>query len=559
MTPSSSRETFGPRTGVAVAIYVAVSIPLVFWGLSSYSIVNGDEAVYQEFALRMLDSGNWFRLMSGGEHRIYDTFMNAPIQYWMRGAIVTLIGPSLLAMRIHSAIFGLATVLMLHRLVLHVADRRAAFLAGLIQLTTYQFLYLHGSRTGELETLLCFLFVASAYLFIRAMEDERRSWILHHVCFLTIVNLKIPVVLIPALAELLCFAFSPRARRRLASWVRTGFVMLPFGLLWHIGQAIHLGDSFWAVPGQMKSQAGTTNRFGQQRGVGSNLLRYIPIVAFGTFPYLFALPLALIDVARLSRSGDEEGIVRRDRLMVLVCYAGAVFLFYMLVAKRGAWYPMPAYAFFAAMLGIWLSRLTRRRLGGAELMGIALVVSFVVWLRPAMTDYNPFARSALNIPMRMVWWGSDSVSPLLGVPLLAGVVLAGLHLGRRALRERFPPLLALTLAGFLIGIAGLRDLQPLGYLGYQSPLGKLRAEIDAKQAAGIPLDFPVKAPQGQAWIVRYYFWPDFVLRLGELDPQTRKPLDPNAAYEFYERRQIEEKGLRVPPPRAFQPARPRPG
>ncbi len=182
----------GPPVRVAVLVLVLLSLLFVFYRLGSYSVVNGDEAIYQDIALRMLDTGDWLTLRAGDEHRVYDTFMNAPIQYWARAALASTLGRNLWTMRIFSAGFALASVLMVYRLTLHMAGRRAAFLAGLIQLTTYQFLYLHSARTGELEPVLSFLFVAAAYLFIRAIEDPQRGFALHHLCLVALLNLKLP-------------------------------------------------------------------------------------------------------------------------------------------------------------------------------------------------------------------------------------------------------------------------------------------------------------------------------------------------------------------------------
>jgi 4-amino-4-deoxy-L-arabinose transferase-like glycosyltransferase len=536
-----------PAPRLAVWIYCLISIPLIFMGLDSYSVVNGDEAVYQDMAERMIDSGNWFKLMSGEEHRVYDTFMNAPIQYWVRGAIVTFLGPNLLSMRLHSAVFALGTVLLLYRLVLHVAGRRAAFLAGLIQLTTYQFIFLHGARTGELESGLCLLFVASALLFIRAIEDPRRGFILHHICFLLILNLKIPVVIVPTLAELLCFAALPTARPLVRRWVVTGLAVVPFGLVWHIYQAVHLGDGFWRVASEMQSQASTTNRFGQSRGGWYNITRYLPVVLYGTFPYALFFPIAAFSVLRRSFGSGENR--ERDRLWVLAFYALSVFVFYGLIAKRGAWYVMPAYPFLSAFLGIWLARLGRERIGDATLCAIAIALALSLWLVPEVI--NPFAHTAYNVAMRVGWREIAGVGAAIGAPVLAGLFLyaARLTLARDGLQPA--RILAVGLASLLIGHAGLRCLSSLQFLGTQSALGELRAEIDRAVEAGEELDFPVYAPPGNAWTIRYYFWRDFGLRRGPVDLETGNLLYRQLAYRLYDRRQMAEGKGKMPPPQVL--------
>ena len=88
----------------APAALIALSLPVLFYGLGSYSVVNADEGFYHYVARNMVETGNWLRLEFTGEHRIYDTFMNAPIQYWARGLVIAIFGDSLWTMRILSAV-----------------------------------------------------------------------------------------------------------------------------------------------------------------------------------------------------------------------------------------------------------------------------------------------------------------------------------------------------------------------------------------------------------------------------------------------------------------------
>ncbi len=543
---------FEPRPAVAVAVLCLLSIPLIFIGLDTYSAVNGDEVNYQMMALTMVRTGDWFTLANGSQPRVYDTYMNAPLQYWWRAIIIELFGNSLWAMRIHSALFGLATVLMTYRLVHYIRGRRAAFLAALILLTTFQFLFLHSARTGETETPLLFLFVCAAYLFIRAEEDPNRGWILHHACFAGILNLKIPVVLIPTAAEFVCFALSAPARRQLKSWFWTGVATIPFGLSWHLYQAVSHPDQFVQVFGEMGTHASNVNRLGQSRGGLSNLRRYAPVILFGTFPYVLFYPIAIVSLMGEKWRGifvKREYSVDSARIRTLVVYGLAVFVFYIVVAKRGAWYLMPAYPFLAALLGIWLAGLPARRIGNFALAYLAIAASLLFWLKPEMSTFNPFSRPALSIPMRTEWRSFVGSEAIWGVSILAALLFTGLHFARRRWGTRFASRVAAGIAVVLIGYAGVRDVIALQYIGYESPFAKLRREIDARIAAGERLDYPLAAPRGQNWILRYYFWEDFVLRRGHLNPESGRPLDPDVSYLLYERRQIREEGKKVPLPR----------
>jgi len=524
----------GPPVRTALIALTLLSIPLVFFRLGSYSVVNGDEAIYQDIALRMLETGDWLTLRSGNEPRVYDTFMNAPIQYWARAALVSAFGQNLWTMRILSAGFALATVLMVYRLVLLLADRRAAFLAGLIQLTTFQFLYLHSARTGELEPILSFLFAATAFLFIRALEDPRRGFVLHHLCLIALLNLKLPVILMPLLAELACFASSSRARARFKDWGRTGAILLPFGILWHVYQAFQLWGPFLEVVSEMGRHARNAPGFKGDTGIVTNLAYYSRRLLFGAFPYSLAYPLALIAVPwRRFGPNTEAESGEADRYRVLGFFALAIVIFYLLVSKHGPWYWIPLYPFLSALLGVWLSDLGKRSAGTALLLAVALLFSLLFWVRPEMPDYNPFARTALYIPMRSTWRSLGALGPALGVPLFTAASLALLLALRRALAERFERHLAVWVSCLLIAPAALRVALPLRHLGYQSPVARVRVEIDADRAAGKTLRYPIAVPRAHLWIVRYYFWRDFEIEPGPRDPATGRPLDRSATYELH--------------------------
>ena len=61
------------QRGLASALLVVLSIPLIFWGLGDYSLVNDDEEIYHVVARTMVETGDWTRLQFYDEHRVYDT------------------------------------------------------------------------------------------------------------------------------------------------------------------------------------------------------------------------------------------------------------------------------------------------------------------------------------------------------------------------------------------------------------------------------------------------------------------------------------------------------
>lgn len=495
-----SRNALDRRDLAAIALLALLSLPLIAFRLGSYSLVNGDEAIYHAMAEHMVESGNWLRLEFLGEERVYDTFMNAPLQYWARGLLIALFGSNLWTVRLLSALFGLASVAMTFGLVRSFAGRRAAFMAALVQVTTYQFIFLHAARTGELETSVCFVLTLAALLFWRGVEREA-SFLPHHICLAALVGLKAPLVLVPLMAEIAFFALDRSSRPRLRSWLATGLLVAPFSLAWHLSHMLASWDAFVAVASQMASEAtapsGSAARTGWLRYYGTRLV-------FGAFPVVLVYPLALAELA-----GERDDRQRRQ-LQLVALYGLAVFAFCLAVAKRGPWYFIPAYPFLSALVGVWLAGVARRPSGTPLLAGLAVASALAIWLDVDLR-MNPFGSPAYRIPMEVGWRHLGSLAPALGVPATALLAFCGLLALRARVGVGFSPVLAVGLAVALVGTAAVRAGFGLTYTDHESELARLRRELDAAEAAGLPVAFPIALPRGQEWIARYTFGRDYTL------------------------------------------------
>ena len=501
-----------------VAVLTLLSIPIIFYRLGSYSLVNGDEGLYHYVARHMLEAGEWFRLEFTGEHRVYDTFMNAPIHYWAKAVLIAAFGDSYWTMRILSAAFGLLSVLMTYRLAGYLANRWAAFVAGLLQLTTVQFIYLHGARTGEMETIVTFFITLAAYLLLRALE-RGRSFVPHFICLAVLANLKLPLVIVPIAADFLFLTLTRAARSRLRGWALTGLAILPLGLAWHIGQALAIGDQFWQVMGTMTRQASAGSDFGAETTLGviiGNALFYGQVILFGAFPMAVAYPFAIVGVL-----ASGEGPRQRRALRLPLVYAATVVAYFAVVAQHYPWYIIPMYPFLSALLAIWLERLRRAAPNTPVVLAASVILALLLWLHVEIRSFNPFAVVAREIQ------GETSWRELLPVPLWLGfpvsvLVLAGLlHNAVLLWRARSARAIAYGLVVILIGLAGVRTLHPLEYTENQSDLARLRARITEAEAAGETLDYPIPVPEFAPLKVRYYFGDDFDIRVMRQDGGLR--------------------------------------
>ncbi|MBW2231196.1 MAG: glycosyltransferase family 39 protein [Deltaproteobacteria bacterium] len=507
-----------PPPAVAVAVLVLLSWPLIFFGLSRYGVVNADEAFYHDIAWTMLETGDWFRLRTGPGEHVYDTFANAPLQYWLRGLAISHVGPDMLGMRIVTALSALLAVLATYVLTLRVGGRRAAFLGGLVLLTSFQFLYLHSARTGELEPGVCLLLVLMAHFFLRATLEPDRGFVAHHVVLALLVGWKAPVAPVPVIAELACFALIPEVRARLPGWLRTGIFVLPFALVWHVGQAFRLGSVLPEIILQIGQSAGGADGHGPTHRV----FYYAHKLLFGGFPYSLLQPIALAALAGRALRGRAIGRPTPLALRVLCLYTLAILLFYVAISKTGPWYVVHAMPFLAILVALWLTGLQERGLSWAVVLSIAVALSLLFWLAPPLAGYNPFERSAIAIGMPLGWRTFGALQPLPAVLATAGVLLVPLSLAKRRLGARFSPLLALMLAVVFIGYALVRCLLPLAYVDHLSPLATMAANLDERRRAGAAIPLPIELPPAHPWTVHYYFGRDYLMQFAR-DPKSGTP------------------------------------
>jgi 4-amino-4-deoxy-L-arabinose transferase-like glycosyltransferase len=475
-----------------LALLAALCVPIFFWGLGRYGVVNADEAIYHGIAERMAQSGDWLRLDFRGEIRFTDTFLNAPLHYFARATLISLFGSNYWTMRILSAAAGTATVLVTAALASRLAGARAGLLAGFALLTSFQFVYLHGGRTGELDTLVSLCFIAVAWLFVSALAG--RSFVPHHLALCALFWTKTPLALVPLAVELAHFALSRAARPRWRAYLVSAVALAPLALAWHVAQ-IALG---WAhapeVLGTFLDQASGARTDGAYTGRLDNIAFYARTIFWGLFPWSAALPFALV------------AALRDPRVRVWLLWPAALLGFFALVAKHYPWYVMPAYPFFALALGVWLADLPERARAQSLALAAAVIAALLACIDAVPS--NPFAEVALMYPMQA------RVRDPLGVPAAAAALLLALLAGGAAFAaaQRGPrarELVATCLALALVASAAWRVARPLGQLDTHTEMQDLHTALSHARARGESPAFPIPVPPGSIQIARFLFADDY--------------------------------------------------
>lgn len=499
---SNQVRKYGP-----VVLLILLSYPIIFYNLGQYSIVNGDEGVLYEIARNMIREGNFFHLEYFGWHKLYDTFITGPLHYWVNAVLILVFGDSLWTMRILSAFFGLATVLLLYRVGIYLVGRRAGLLSALVLLSSVQFIYLHSARTGEKETLLTFIILLAAYLFLRACE-QGKSFVPNFICLMTIPNLKLPVVIMPLAAEFFYLLITPNGRGRLKEWLKWGTILMTLSLSWHIVSAFVLWEQLLGVMQTVKMEAagGDGQKIGFFAQIIENMRYYGFSILFGNFPYVLAFPLAIFAVFKRAMSEPQQARWRVIRFFPL-----AIFLFFIFISKKHNWYIVPTLPFLALFLGVWMDRILNRDVDKLDGFFAAAVLSALCWLRVDIPGFNPFVAPERMVPMDI------GFRDILGIPGRVGLILSiiAIELIYVQFPKRWLRRLNLTtthlmiVALFVIGF--LRVLCPLSYTRYQSSLPQLSRNAYESLRKREELTYPIPIYEKGYLRVRFYFNDQFIV------------------------------------------------
>ena len=318
---------------------------LYFAGLGGYPLVDPDEPIYGQFVKEMVAGGDWLTPHYKGEL----WFDKPPLFYWLAGPAVKLLGLTELAIRLPSAVFALATVLMVFLLASYDFGKRAGMLSAAVMATgLLQIVMSHAAAT---DTIFVFLLVAALYAFRRWLDCEglrdRVGWML--LCGAAAgfgMLAKGPVAPMLLFVTFAVYLGWTRQLRRLAGLDTLVGVLaaLVIGLPWYIAMYEMHGHEF------MQGFIVTNNitRFlkplhKSETGQWYSHFRNIPLLLGLLFPWSVFLPQAL---------GRMWNANKGSRLAVL--WFAIVFVFFSLSKTQNFTYTLPVFPACAMLIGaLW--------------------------------------------------------------------------------------------------------------------------------------------------------------------------------------------------------------
>jgi 4-amino-4-deoxy-L-arabinose transferase-like glycosyltransferase len=133
-----------------------------FYALDRTRIDDMDEARYGVSAYEMLQAHSYVLTTYAGRPETWN--LKPPLGYWVLATSFQLLGPSVLALRLPSALCALATIALLMAFCRRRLGDTTALLAGAMLATCYGFYSHHGARSGDLDAPLTLLLTAVAVL-----------------------------------------------------------------------------------------------------------------------------------------------------------------------------------------------------------------------------------------------------------------------------------------------------------------------------------------------------------------------------------------------------------
>lgn len=470
----------GKKEGRELALIIAVSLPFIFWGIGSVSLLDPDEGLYGSTAREMAEQRDWITPHFNGLRYLE----KPPLYFWLTALTFALFEPSEWATRLWSAVPTLGTAVLTWRIGGLLYGGLAGALSAVVLVTNAAvFRY---TRVAATDWLLVFSLTLAIYGFVKTVlsqssivNGQRSGPMLFYLGMALGVLSKglIGVVFPLFIAGLYLLAIG---KWQMANGGGRGPFAIGYSLLANrAGLVLFLGLT---VPWHLL--AGWRNPgFFQFYIVDNQLLRFlsnrafieddVPVTTFAflalTFVWFFPWSLFLSATLRQGFPDRHSVSLPQEKLRLLVgLWALAVMGFFSLSSSTLEHYMLPALPPLSLMVGaLWAEAVSASRplpslkwLLVASAVGCGLAgVALILWANRLTSDGVFSWLAEMNVYYRIlkdqgVAFPFPSVAPF--VPLAKGVGAAlaiGLPLALIFFLLRKPLASFVAVAGAAAGVA----------------------------------------------------------------------------------------------------------
>jgi 4-amino-4-deoxy-L-arabinose transferase-like glycosyltransferase len=409
------------RATIAIVAIAGVFALLALYRIGAADLCSGNEAVEGVFVQQMVEHGEYLFPLENGSIPMY----KPPLFHWTAAALARIADApkaSATLLRLPSALYALAGVIVTMLFALEMLGLDGAILAGLTLAGSYQ--YVSQARYGRVDMTLAFFetlaLLAFAWWLPRdssvpssdpAVASRRNRLYALAIAMGLAVLAKGPVgALLPGLAMII-FMIVERRTRQIAALLEPGPLIIGAAIAssWYL--ACYAGGRY----GFLHRQLGAENvgRFFGRLGAMAPWYYAIPLL-LNSAPLSLLVPIAVAFaiVARPSQSepaaepSADESARRAVRCFAIFWIVTVVF-FSLAAYKRRA-YLLPLWPVAALMLAWWLKRIEPRRFGASikwaygGVCAALLVFNFVYIPRKEVRDcaadtFRPAAREIARV------------------------------------------------------------------------------------------------------------------------------------------------------------------
>ena len=284
--PAARGPEWTPVSRILAAAAVVLALYLYLGRLDGTPLQRGNEAMYASPPAMMLENGDYLVPLYRGQH-----FLDKPIlPFWVVAASYKLLGVSVFAERLPTALAGLATALLLGLWIRRRAGSFAGFLAGILLL--FSFLYVFIGMTFAADAFLTFALLAASILLDQATRSDGSDALWGGLSgaalavafgFKGLVGIVLPCGAVAA--TLLADRRWPRRFWRRAAWALVVLVAILGPYHWAMDR--RLGMEFWDVFYWKNQFLRGASRIYMRGHRGA--LYYVGVLGWGLFPWSFPL------------------------------------------------------------------------------------------------------------------------------------------------------------------------------------------------------------------------------------------------------------------------------
>ena len=280
--------------------------------------------------------------------------LKPPLMVWLQVVSMKFLGYNTLAVRLPSALAGLATMLLMLWFSSQVLRQKAiGFLSGMVLATTAGFVAIHVTRTGEYDALLSLFLLAYALTYFRFLHDDhipKTKSLCYFGLFLTLAILTKGVAgffFLPGLLVYTIFQKKLFWLLRQPSVYIVGFAVLAVVGAYYLGRETLNPGYLQAVWENELGGRLSTALEGHQRPMEYYISR---MFSWQFRPWIFLLPAAL-----LLGYWQYKHTLTAQMVIFLSLNAFVFLLIISLAQTKLGWYNAPVFPLLAFLIGIGLS------------------------------------------------------------------------------------------------------------------------------------------------------------------------------------------------------------